>query len=104
MIRETSQLYFDIVKPIYIDSMDMSHCNWMQSILNCEKETELRVFENQYFMLQKDWKYNEGDITTLYCLAIYKDPLSKIRTIRDLTDEHLSMLRSIRDESMAAIE
>ena len=73
VVRETAKVYSEIVKPLFLEPMDMSHCNWVQSILKCEKETELRVFENEHFMLQKDWKYSEGAMNTLYCLAIVKD-------------------------------
>jgi hypothetical protein len=53
--------------------MDMSHCDWIYNVLDGTKETDLRVFENDHFMLQRDWKYNVGDdISTLYCLAIVK--------------------------------
>ena len=73
-------------------------------MLNSEKEVELRVFENEHFMLQKDWKYNEGDMSTLYCLAIVKNQYANLKTVRDLKSEHLPMLKSIRDDSMRAIE
>lgn len=102
VVRETAQIYNDIVKPKFVDPMNMDHCNWVYSILNCEKETELRVHENEDFMLQQDYKYNAGDITTLYCLAIPKQ--KDLKTIRDLKQEHLPMLKAIRDESLDAIE
>jgi m7GpppX diphosphatase len=53
-------------------------------------------------MLQKDWKYNVGDdISTLYCLAIVKQ--KDLLSIRDLTAEHLPLLKSILAESVSAI-
>ena len=69
-MRETAEVYKTVVKPHFIDPMDMSHCNWVYQILERKKEEDLRVFENDKFMLQKDWKFNAGDISTLYCLAI----------------------------------
>ena len=44
VVRETAAVYKDIVKPHFIDPMDMSHCNWLYSILNGEKEQENIVF------------------------------------------------------------
>lgn len=80
----------------------MDHCNWVYAVLNKEKEINLRVHEAEGFMLQKDYKFNEGDISTLYCLALPKQ--RDLRTIRDLTGEHLPLLKAIREESLAAIE
>ena len=67
-----------------------------------KKEKEGRVFENELFMLNKDWEFNDGDIETLYCLAM---PMQRdLLTIRDLKMEHLPLLKSMRDESLKAIE
>jgi m7GpppX diphosphatase len=54
-------------------------------------------------MLQKDYKFNEGDLTTLYCLAMPKQT-KNLRTVRDLTADHLPLLKSIALESYKAIE
>ena len=101
-MRETAEIYTDVVKPSYLDPMNMEHCNWIYSILNLEKELDLRVHESEGFLLQKDYEYNEGDLSTLYCLALPKQ--RDLKTVRDLTGEHLPLLRAIRDESLDAIE
>jgi hypothetical protein len=44
----------------------------MYNVLDGKKETELCIFENEHFKLQKDYKFNEGDLMTLYCLAMPK--------------------------------
>ena len=102
LVVEDANVYSNVVKPGYIDTMDMSHCNWVYAILNDEKEKELRVHEDPDFYLQKDYKFNEGDIKTLYCLAIPKQ--RDLFTLRDLTSEHLPMLKKICDDSLNAIE
>lgn len=102
VVRETPKVYNEVVKPHYIDPMSMDHCNWVYAVLDCTKEKELRVHEADGFMLQKDYKFNEGDISTLYCLALPKQ--RDLKTVRDLTVEHLPLLEAIRDESLAAIE
>lgn len=51
VVRETAQIYNDIVKPNYIDPMDMNHCNWVYAMLNNEKEVDLRVHEHAEFYL-----------------------------------------------------
>ena len=102
LVVEDANVYSNVVKPGYIDTMDMSHCNWVYAILNDEKEKELRVHEDPDFYLQKDYKFNEGDIKTLYCLAM---PTQRdLKSVRDLTGEHLPLLKAIRDESLEAIE
>jgi m7GpppX diphosphatase len=102
VVNETSAVYSEVVKPYYISKMDMSHNDWIYNVLNGSKEKELRVFENDLFMLQKDWKYNDGDdISTLYCLALVKQ--KDLLSIRDLTAEHLPLLKSIVEESVPAI-
>lgn len=76
----------------------------MYNVLDKKKEIERQVYENEYFMLGKDWEFNEGDIKTLYCLALVKQRDPPLYTLRDLTQEHLPLLKSIRDESLEAIE
>lgn len=74
----------------------------MFNVIDKTKEVELCVFRNDLFTLQLDYKFNRGDIETLYLLAI---PLQKdLKTLRDLTSEHLPLLYSIRDNSLKAIQ
>ena len=102
VVRETAEVYRDIVKPNFLDPMNMDHCNWIYSILSGEKEQENIIFQNEYFILEKDYKFNEGDIRTMYCLMM---PIQRdLKTVRDLRADHLPMLKSVRDESLKAIE
>lgn len=55
-------------------------------------------------MLGKDWQYNEGDIETLYLLALPRQLDPPLYTIRELNQSHLPLLYSIRDNSYATIE
>ena len=71
-VRETADIYNTITKPKFIDTLDKSHVEWMNNVLEGKKETELCLFENEHFKLQKDYKFNEGDLTTLYLLAMPK--------------------------------
>jgi m7GpppX diphosphatase len=87
----------------YLAHLNMAHCDWMYAVLDNKKETELCVFENDHFKLQKDYKFYEGDLFTLYLLAMPK-ALRNLRSIRDLTAEHLPFLKSVQEESFRAIE
>jgi m7GpppX diphosphatase len=76
----------------------------MQNVLDGTKEAELQIFENEHFKLGKDYKFNEGDLTTLWLLAIPKIVFTKsIQSVRDLTADHLPILKSILSESYKAI-
>jgi m7GpppX diphosphatase len=59
------------------------------------------VYEDEHFIITIDLKYNGGDLANLYCLAIPKN--RSLKTVRDLTDEHLNMLKSIRDNGFKAV-
>lgn len=72
-VRETAQIYKDVVEPHFVEKQDLAaSCRWLYAILDHEKEQESILHETDSFMLQKDYKFDEGDITTLYCLAFPK--------------------------------
>lgn len=70
-----------------------------------KKETERIVFEDSDkengFILLPDLKWDGKTIETLYLLAIVHK--QNIKSLRDLTVEHLPLLRNIRDKGIAAI-
>ena len=101
VVVETAQVYDTITKPLFLDGMDLSHCNWMYSVIDGEKEQDTILYQNESFLVQKDYKFNEGDLRTLYCLAFPKQ--KDLKSVRDLRAEHLPMLKAIRDESIKAI-
>ena len=71
MLLETPEIYFNVSKPKFIDQIDFPKANgWIYNILERKKEVELTVFENQEFILNVDWEFNDGDVETLYCLAM----------------------------------
>ena len=56
-----------------IDKIDHKNANqWIYSILEGKKEIELKIFEDEDFILNKDWEFNDGDLDTFYCLAMPK--------------------------------
>jgi hypothetical protein len=69
-VNESADVYNKVTKPSFVDTLDDSHVSWMHNVLDGSKETELNLFTNEHFKLQKDYKFNEGDLKTLYCLAI----------------------------------
>lgn len=70
VVRETAEIYENYVKPLYIETMDMDHVQWVYNVIDGSREKELTVFRNELFTLQLDYKFNRGDIETLYLLAL----------------------------------
>ena len=104
-VAETPDTYNKVTRPQYVEKLDPGHVEWMHNVLDGKKESELCVFENEHFKLQKDYKFNEGDLKTMYCLAMpLKARELKLSSVRDLTADHLPMLKSIREEGFKAIE
>lgn len=102
-VIETADLYHKVVKPHYIDPMDLSHCNWIYSILDGVKEQENVLYTDDDFMLMKNYTYIEGDIRTIYALALPRERVT-LKTVRDLTADHLPLLKKMRDTGYATIE
>lgn len=74
----------------------------MVNVLDGKKETELCLYENDHYKLQKDYKFNEGDISTLYLLAMPK--IKGLKSVRDLKGEHLPMLESIAETTYQTVQ
>lgn len=105
-LRETKQLYDRYTLP-YIEAQDVSKINWVYNILDGQAEVEDMIVDETGdatgFVLLPDTKWPKphmGD--NLYCLAMCRR--RDIRSLRDLTPEHLPLLRNIRDKSLAEIE
>lgn len=89
----------------YIELINHKEENsWIYNVLDGTKEKELQVYRDEFFMLGKDWQYNEGDVETLHLLALPRQLDPPLYTIRELNQSHLPLLYSIRDNSYATIE
>ena len=121
MVAETPAMYHAVTAP-YIESLDPRSVAWIGNVLNLSKEKE-RVLYNEAedeevgFLLNVDtkWKSHPDCATTerstwhghaavkdLYCLAICHR--RDVRSLRDLTAEHLPMLKSILAKGPEVIE
>jgi m7GpppX diphosphatase len=99
-VREDMDIYNRVTKP-YIEKLDLEENRWLYNILESKKQVEFRVFENENFILNKNWEMNENVIETFHCLAIPQDRL--LKTIRDLNSSHLPLLNEILCESYKSI-
>ncbi|CAN7937107.1 unnamed protein product [Ixodes hexagonus] len=104
MVAETPQLYKEVTEP-YIASQQFS-LQWVYNILEHKKETERILYEDPDpetgFVLLPDMKWDTKQTENLYVLAICHR--HGVRSIRDLTQEHLPLLRNIRDRVFEALK
>ncbi|XP_029337773.1 CMP-N-acetylneuraminate-beta-galactosamide-alpha-2,3-sialyltransferase 4 isoform X1 [Mus caroli] len=103
LIRETGDDYRTITLP-YLESQSLS-IQWVYNILDKKAEADRIVFENpdpsDGFVLIPDLKWNQQQLDDLYLIAICHR--RGIRSLRDLTPEHLPLLRNILREGQEAI-
>uniref|UniRef100_A0A8C0SSL7 m7GpppX diphosphatase n=1 Tax=Canis lupus familiaris TaxID=9615 RepID=A0A8C0SSL7_CANLF len=103
LVQETGSDYKNITLP-YLESQSLS-IQWVYNILDKKAETDRIVFENpdpsDGFVLIPDLKWNQQQLDDLYLIAICHR--RGIRSLRDLTPEHLPLLRNILREGQEAI-
>ena len=120
-VTETAALYHAAVAP-YIDALDPKSTSWIDKCLDLSKEAERVLFndpaEPTGFLLNVDTKWKSHPPCTadpelraswrghtavqdLYCLAICHR--RDIRSLRDLTAEHLPLLRGILDQGVRTL-
>ncbi|XP_069894401.1 m7GpppX diphosphatase [Dipodomys merriami] len=103
LVRETGEDYKNITLP-HLESQSLS-IQWVYNILDKKAEADRIVFENpdpsDGFVLIPDLKWNQQQLDDLYLIAICHR--RGIKSLRDLTPEHLPMLRNILREGQEAI-
>lgn len=117
LVEETPQLYNEVVKPYIASVLEGNSLSWIDNILEVKKEKERLLVNDPLFIVNIDtkwrshpdplmiprekWKDHKA-VSDLYCLGIVKD--KSIASLRDLTSEHLPLLRSMLKEGYSAIE
>nr|CAG4646277.1 EOG090X06NK [Macrothrix elegans] len=104
LVRETASLYNSVTLPhIETSKFDIQ---WVYNILEHKKEADRIVFEDpdpvNGFILLPDLKWDCRTISNLYLTAIVIR--RGIKSIRDLTSEHLPLLENILKQGSAAIK
>ncbi|XP_032954132.1 m7GpppX diphosphatase isoform X2 [Rhinolophus ferrumequinum] len=98
LVRETGGDHKNITSP-HLASQSLS-IQWVYNILDKKAEADRIVFENpdpsDGFVLIPDLKWNQQQLDDLYLIAICHR--RGIRSLRDLTAEHLPLLRNILRE------
>ncbi|KAM9269283.1 m7GpppX diphosphatase [Morus bassanus] len=103
LIRETWEDYKSITLP-FIQSQSFS-IQWVYNILEKKAEADRIIHENpdpcNGFVLVPDFKWNQNQLDDLYLIALVHR--REVKSLRDLTAEHLPLLRNILQEGKEAI-
>ncbi|XP_053214277.1 m7GpppX diphosphatase-like [Panonychus citri] len=105
MIQETPEDYKNITLP-YIESQSFS-LDWVYNVLDHSSEAERIIFEDndeeKGFILAPDskWADQQDGTSNMHCLAIVTK--KGIKSLRDLTSAHLTLLTNIRDKGSQAM-
>ncbi|XP_068773157.1 m7GpppX diphosphatase [Struthio camelus] len=103
LIRETWEDYETITLP-FIQSQSFS-IQWVYNILEKKAEADRIIHENpdpcNGFVLVPDFKWNQNQLDDLYLIALVHR--REIKSLRDLTAEHLPLLKNILQEGKEAI-
>lgn len=104
LIKETAQDYLQITLP-FITSHQLLDLQWVDNIIGHKSETERIVFENpdpeNGFILLPDLKWDGKTLSNLYLVAIVHK--KGIKSIRDLTTDHIPLLQNILLQGTEAI-
>ncbi|XP_010579663.1 m7GpppX diphosphatase isoform X2 [Haliaeetus albicilla] len=103
LIRETWEDYKNITLP-FIQSQSFS-IQWVYNILEKKAEADRIIHENpdpcNGFVLVPDFKWNQNQLDDLYLIALIHR--REVKSLRDLTSEHIPLLRNILQEGKEAV-
>ncbi|KAK0525251.1 hypothetical protein OC835_005670 [Tilletia horrida] len=98
MVRETPEVYENVVRT-WIESQPASRINWVYNILDKVKEKDSIIYEDadpqNGFIIVPDLKWDQRTLSSLYLVAIVHN--RALRSLRDLTPQHLPLLKAVRD-------
>ncbi|KAE8223817.1 hypothetical protein CF319_g3208 [Tilletia indica] len=98
VLRETPEIYATVVRP-WILSQPASRINWVYNILDKIKEKDSIIYEEPSpesgFIIVPDLKWDQQTLSSLYLVAIVHN--RSLRSLRDLTPQHIPMLQAMRD-------
>ncbi|KAJ2217103.1 hypothetical protein EV179_000870 [Coemansia sp. RSA 487] len=104
-IKETPQLYSQITKT-YIESQPASRIQWVYNILAKKTESDRIIFEDpdpvNGFIILPDLKWDVLNSNSMYLVAIVHR--RDIKSLRDLTRQHLPLLKNIEQKSQNAAQ
>ncbi|XP_005813286.1 m7GpppX diphosphatase [Xiphophorus maculatus] len=103
LVEETGDDYRSVTLP-YVQQQSLS-LQWVYNILEKKAEAERVVYDDPDpevgFVLLPDLKWDQKQVDDLYLIAIARQ--KDIKSLRDLSSEHLPLLRNIFHKGKAAI-
>ncbi|KAK4685310.1 m7GpppX diphosphatase, partial [Tremellales sp. Uapishka_1] len=99
LVSETREMYEGIVKP-YIASLPGSKIDWVYKILDGKKEVERVLYRTEGqggFIILPDLKWDQSSLSSVYLTVLVQD--RSIRSLRDLTRDHIALLKDIKAET-----
>ena len=96
-VAETPDLYARITMS-YIDRQAAHRIRWIDNILSGASEQDRVIIKKEGldgFVILPDCKWNQKAISSLYLLALINR--RDVRSLRDLTSEHLPMLKDLKN-------
>ncbi|PIA18226.1 scavenger mRNA decapping enzyme [Coemansia reversa NRRL 1564] len=104
-IRETPELYRQVTRP-FIYSQPQSRIQWVYNILSKVDEADRIVYEDpdplNGFVILPDLKWDNSTAANMYLVAIIHR--YDIKSLRDLTEIHLPLLKNIRSKADIAAQ
>ncbi len=94
-VIETYDQYMESVYPRIKDIT----VDWINEIMTGKSEQEDILYQDSHFIFIPDLKWTRQDMKEAYCLAIVKD--YRLKSIRDLTGIHISLLQHIYDTGLS---
>lgn len=101
LVRETPSMY-ETVTRVWVDALPPKQTAWVRACLNKEQEADKILYEDEFAMLFPDTKWDGKDASSLYTLALLRD--ASIRSVRDLTGDHATPLKKLRDAVYTMLE
>lgn len=117
LVNETSALYQAVTKPFIADIVSSGSLSWLKNIVEVKKEQERLLWNADGWILNIDTKwrshpdalivpreewYKHESTVDLYCLGILKR--DGIASLRDLTGDHLPLLREMLEQGPKVIQ
>ncbi|XP_038162192.1 m7GpppX diphosphatase [Cyprinodon tularosa] len=103
LVEETGEDYRSITLP-YIQEQSLS-LQWVYNILEKKAEADRIVYDDPHpevgFVLLPDLKWDQKQVDDLYLIAIARQ--KDIKSLRDLSSEHLPLLQNIFQRGKEAI-
>ena len=101
IISETPEMHQLITRPHYEMLRGTGQIDWIDNILADKSELERRIFDNKSpqtgFIILPDYKWvDEANLNEMYLLVIVRR--QDLWSVRDLTGEHVELLKNIRKE------